>query len=708
MKQKVKCNVIETTIIIMITCILLCLSRPIKAQYSPFSYLSPALGNPGLFQSPSFLTGFPITGYAPGFSGANMGSYYGYNPYNPYGNLYGAPGSYYPYYPSYTSFPAPPPLPVGNIETVRAMEAKGIYIYYIFEEAYSDGVTIPSPEITLQIADVSDPDDPDIIKSISLDYPVSDIFLHGDYLYWISDTGLEELGYNLNDDEYILGVFDISDPDSPTEMDTLKLTFSSQGAPVFSFNENRLYILYQEQEEDWDDEIHNLITIDISDPGDLTKLSTGEIELDGSIIHDMTVRDNLAILSKGYIMDISDPKHPYLVSEVEDNGSHLGRHAVYGNYLLLTAEEEGLWIVDIEDPSQPEFITKIELAWPKDIIIKDQLAYISDYCKGLNVVDLTDPEDPELIHGYRLPSHKMYRSTSNSTEGWLNDMDMGEGLALTLSYSNIQIWDISEKDDVQMVERIGSSHEQEDLTKSIIPGKLVLLLSHDAIDLLSIGQDGGIATFGIDSLDELNEKYNISKITKETSSWEIPAIMSDYDNYSKRTFSIEFPGSVNMYDIWDDYMDNPYCLIAEFLYTPDPYSNGIVVGYGGGYYGLPFPGGYGLGGIYGPGGYGMGFGAFNPYGYTGIPYQGTNLLLGPFGLSGTGYSPYGLTNPFQYGTGMPGIISSIPWNPISSLFPGGNWQFPNQSYWPGSLFSGTNIYNPIYPGGNYSMYYPFI
>ncbi|MGA1871702.1 MAG: hypothetical protein ACMUJM_24505 [bacterium] len=32
-----------------------------------------------------------------------------------------------------------------------------------------------------------------------------------------------------------------------------------------------------------------------------------------------------------------------------------------------------------------------------------------------------------------------------------------------------------------------------------------------------------------------------------------------------------------MYKIWDAYMDNPYCLIAEFIYKADSYSNGVTV-----------------------------------------------------------------------------------------------------------------------------------
>lgn len=670
-----KYKLFDTIIIILITGMLLCVPHPGSAQYGPFYYPASSWGNPGLFQFSSY------TPY-----GSSLGGYSPYGAaYSPYGALLGGYGPY-SYYPSYTSYSAPPPLPVGDIEIVRAMEAKGIYVYYIFEEAYSDGVTASKPEVSLKIADVSNPDNPDVVKSISLDYPVSDIFLHGDYLYWFSDSHLWDIGYSINEDEYILGVFDISNPASPTKRDTLKLNISLQGAPTFSFHEDRLYILCRQPAEE--DDAHKLVTIDISDPGDLSRLSTGEIDLDRAVIHDMTVRDDLAFLSKGLIMDISDPKHPSLVCEVDDDGSHLGRHALFGNYLLLVAEEEGLWIMDIQDPSQPELITTVELSWPDEIIVKDQRAYISDRCKGLNVVDLSNPENPQLLPGYRLPSHKMYRSTSHSSEGWLSDMDIVEGLAFTLSFSNIQIWDISEAGNVDMAEEIASDLGQTDLMESVIPGELVLFLSLDTIDMVSLGKDGGIATFGIDSLDELNEEFEVSTITKETSSYEIPALMSDLAQYSKRTYTIEFPESVDMFDIWDAYMDNPYCLIAEFRYTSDFDSDGVIYSPMGGYYGLPLLGGNSYGW-----GYGMGYGSFNPY------------LQGPYGIVGAGYSPYGPINPFQFGSGIPGLINPTAWSPLSSLFTSGNWQLTNPLYGPGSTYQGVNTYNPIYNHFGYEPSY---
>lgn len=135
-------------------------------------------------------------------------------------------------------------------------------------------------------------------------------------------------------------------------------------------------------------------------------------------------------------------------------------------------------------------------------------------------------------------------------------------------------------------------------------------------------------------------------------------------------------------------MDNPYCLIAEFRYTSDFDSDGVIYSPMGGYYGLPLLGGNSYGW-----GYGMGYGSFNPY------------LQGPYGIVGAGYSPYGPINPFQFGSGIPGLINPTAWSPLSSLFTSGNWQLTNPLYGPGSTYQGVNTYNPIYNHFGYEPSY---
>ncbi|MGA1870894.1 MAG: LVIVD repeat-containing protein [bacterium] len=604
-------------------------------------------------------------------------------------NVYGTPLYGSPFFPSglstsgngiySTVYSAPPqnPLPSGELETVRAMEVKDNYAYYIKET----GVAYSIPEQSLIIADISNTEKPVIVKSIPLDYPLYDIIIHGDYLYWLSDSFLWDMGYNLNVDEYILGAIDISNPVSPTMADTIKLRFSQGTGPFnMTFSENRLYIVYRKIEGNWDDVTQSIITIDNSNPANLIQLSMGSVEID-DITDKVCIKDNLAFLccSNIYIFDISDPTNPDRVSTIRHGQSRFEDIEVFGDFLLIAVEYEGLRIMDIKDISSPQLITSLEMSWPKEIIIKDHYAYISDHCKGLYVVDLTDPEKPAVLSGYRLPSFKVYRSTSNSSESWLSDMGITDGLALTLSYSNIQIWDISERGNIQKKGTLGASFEQDSVTESIIPGKLILLLSHTAQESIDLAQNGNSLTFGVDPLDQLNRKYGVYRITQGESS-EIPEIMEDYDNYKERIYSIEFQAGEDMFEVWDAYMDNPYCLIAEFIYESNFYLNGVT--------GSPQASvaeplyGRNVGGFF----YSPSAAAF-----TGITFPQTPPAAN--------YSLFGLNNPFQQNFGISsGIINNItPWTLLSPVSSPVNWQIPSQSYRFGSPYSlgNSSISNPF-------------
>ena len=216
------------------------------------------------------------------------------------------------------------------------------------------------------------------------------------------------------------------------------------------------------------------------------------------------------------------------------------------------------------------------------------------------MVDLTDPEYPELLSGYRLPSFKVYRSTDSGTESWLSDMEITDGIALTISHSNMQIWDISERGNIQKASTIGTSIEQYNDPGTITSGKMFLLLSKNVNELVHLAQDGGIATFGINTLDELNREFGINSVT-EGSSLEIPEIIEEFNNYKERTYLIEFSQSVDVNEIWDAYMDNPDCIIAEFIYTDgNQYSTTVTVSPQTASVINPIYSGNTLGGLYGP------------------------------------------------------------------------------------------------------------
>ncbi|MGA1824159.1 MAG: LVIVD repeat-containing protein [bacterium] len=588
-------------------------------------------------------------------------------------------------------YSAPPlnPLPTDQIETVRSMEVKDNYVFYVLET----GMAYETPKPSLQIVDINNPEKPVTVSSIKLDYPISDIVIQGNYLYWLSDSHLWNMGYNLSVDEYILGTIDISNPVSPTMADTIKLKFSQGTVPFnMAFSENRLYVVYRKIEGNWDEVTQTMITIDNSDPANLVQQSLGTMEID-DIIDKVCIKDNRAFIccSNIYIFDISNPENLNRISSIRHGESHFEDIAVFDDYLVIAVEYEGLRIMDIKDMSKPTLITTIEMSCPKEIIIKNHYAYISDHCKGLYVVDLTDPKNPELLSGYRLPSFKVYRSTPNGSEYWLSDMEVADGLTLTLTHSNIQIWDISERGNIQEVSTIGASSHQDNVTESIIPGRLILLLSQNAQESINLAQNGNSATFGIDSLDELNRKYGVYRITHGTSS-EIPEIMEDYNNYKERIYLIEFRTEEDIFSVWDAYMDNPDCLIAEFIYESNSFLNAVTVSPQTATVIQPLYGRDVGGSLNSPSA-----GAFNPYSYSANPFRGITF---PQTISPISYSLFGLNNPFQNGFGLSsGFINNVaPWAPLSFVSPRSNLQLPTQSYlssFPYALWN-SSISNPFF------------
>lgn len=658
---------------------------PINPSYgnSLTSSLNPSYGFGGLANFGNYVNNpLPYNLYS------GYGLYAGYSPslYGSYGSfessgsngLYGYSGS--PYYPYTPSYPAPPPIPDDDeYEYVSAVEAKDQYVYL----AVAEGAAEENSQY-LWVVDVSDPDNPERVKRISIGrYPSMELYLQGNYLYWISQSeDNNDFDYDI-EDEGMVGVFDISDPDNPSLIDTLTIDIAQANFPVATFDNDRFYLLYSDfNDEDMEDE-GILVQIDISSPQNLHLLSTSHIDFKSNInINQLVVKDNLAFMAADdiYIFNLSDPQNPIKISKFEYDKGRINDLALSDHFLLGTASEAGLLIVDLEYPNNPQLITVVEMAWPQQIFLKDHKAYVSDYCKGLYAVDLSDPEAPELIHGYRLPSHKLFESTNNSSSGFLSDAAVEGDLAFTVSYAHLQIWDISERENIEMTGKIGPDHEALGSTGEIIEGELTVILTKEAVSSISLGDDGDIATFGISSLDELNNDFGVSKITKVTKSWETLGLINDLDDFDERTFVIGFSKSVDTFEVWDAYMDNPYCLIAEFSYEPNNYSDS------GGYGIIPYysPGGYGVGG-YGLGGYG-----FNPY---------TSPFSFPMSVNQAYFSPqyYPAAGPWS----MPSSINTSSWNQ-SSLFPS---SLPNiylnslQNIYP-------NFQNTFFPGGNNPWTYP--
>jgi choice-of-anchor B domain-containing protein len=155
-----------------------------------------------------------------------------------------------------------------------------------------------------------------------------------------------------------------------------------------------------------------IIILELSDPENPTEVSRWE----ETYIHDIYVKNDTAYACDIYngslfIIDVSDKTNP--TTMVEHNYSNYGCHAVWvtddSKYAVTGDEENGgyVYIFDIQDfnninmvatwyPDEPEVQNKSV----HNVLIKDDLLYVSYYVYGTRIVDISDPYNPTEVGYY--------------------------------------------------------------------------------------------------------------------------------------------------------------------------------------------------------------------------------------------------------------------------------------------------------------------
>jgi hypothetical protein len=98
-----------------------------------------------------------------------------------------------------------------------------------------------------------------------------------------------------------------------------------------------------------------------------------------------------------YIVDISDPGNPELITRWQADGFSLEDAACFENRLIISAHQDGLFIYDVTDPREAEGLytfEELENAW--ELALGDEgLLFVADGEGGLVILDVTD--EPELL-----------------------------------------------------------------------------------------------------------------------------------------------------------------------------------------------------------------------------------------------------------------------------------------------------------------------
>jgi len=284
---------------------------------------------------------------------------------------------------------------------------KGIATAYDVE--LKDGYAFVSGNVGLQIFDISDPANPDSV--ILLSEPTRGYALvldgtnayistdHGIYIYDISDPenpskigfygsgssdGLEVKGDMVYRAAYDgrFEIFDVSDPTNITEFDNPRMTFPYYTVKFMALKGDYLYCAGES-------DFRIFRTLNITEryhhaSADYTK--------------NVTTSGNYAFVANEqnglYILDITNPANPDPHGYLDTPGS-ASNVDVYGNLAGVADNNEGLRIIDISDPASPyEISTADTIAYNIELV--DNRAYIAGE-EGMHIVDLSNPASPQEI-----------------------------------------------------------------------------------------------------------------------------------------------------------------------------------------------------------------------------------------------------------------------------------------------------------------------
>lgn len=143
-----------------------------------------------------------------------------------------------------------------------------------------------------------------------------------------------------------------------------------------------------------------LWALDVSDPQAVGGLIT---------VFEFGIRDAVAVGRMGYlvdlnglrIVDLSDPRQPQWLGMVF--AGEMASVAVAGDYAYLISNLTGLMIVRITDPRRPVQASTLEGVFASVIAAKGDRLYLAGGRSGLAIVDVTDPSVPLALGTFAVP-----------------------------------------------------------------------------------------------------------------------------------------------------------------------------------------------------------------------------------------------------------------------------------------------------------------
>jgi len=105
-----------------------------------------------------------------------------------------------------------------------------------------------------------------------------------------------------------------------------------------------------------------------------------------------------------WILDISNPSSPFIVGSVHTPGS-AGGVAVSGSYAYMADGSLGLQVIDVSNPYAPFITDTVDTPGTAvGVAVSGTYAYVADGYFGLQVIDISDPYNTSIIRSIDTPS----------------------------------------------------------------------------------------------------------------------------------------------------------------------------------------------------------------------------------------------------------------------------------------------------------------
>ncbi|MCI0692393.1 T9SS type A sorting domain-containing protein [candidate division KSB1 bacterium] len=274
------------------------------------------------------------------------------------------------------------------------------------------------------IYDVSNRANPVLLSSIPINQPCYDVQVHGRYLFFSLLTRMEW--------------YDILDPTQP-KLVTRYLRPAAYQPHTFFVAGNVLYIA--------DYVTGGVLLVDITDKKNPQSL--GQLIQPFSGIHDITVIHQRLYgawingIGGLFLADVANPRAPQLSAKINypAAATHNAWPTEDGQFILTTDEvstaRNNLKIWDARTPGQLRQVAEYQvpnaLSPIHNVYVRGRYAYISYYCEGVRIVDIADPANPQPVAFYDFNGNSGC-SGFNSNWGvypfsnWIYASDLGSGL----------------------------------------------------------------------------------------------------------------------------------------------------------------------------------------------------------------------------------------------------------------------------------------